>query len=129
MCAGSPPAVVTLASVAVALAAPHLVPGLTPGVALRETEGVRAALARGLDVVVMDLEMPGLDGLQATRHLREHRLTSAMPVIVASAHAGAEYRERAEAAGCDGYLAKPCPPAELLGGVERVLRARLATAV
>lgn len=91
-------------------------------------EGVRTAMARDPDVVVMDLEMPGLDGLQATRHLKEHRLTSAMPVIVVSAHAGAEYRKRAEEAGCDGYLAKPCPPAELLGEVERVLGGLLATA-
>lgn len=90
------------------------------------TEGVRTAMAQGPDVVVMDLEMPGVDGLQATRHLKEHRLTSATPVIVVSAHAGAEYRERADAAGCDGYLAKPCPPAELLAEVERVLGALLA---
>jgi len=61
-------------------------------------------MARGPDVVVMDLGMPGVDGLQATRHLKEHRLTSAMPVIVVSAHAGAEYRERAVG-----------PHAELLG--------------
>ena len=91
-------------------------------------EGVRIALGRGPDVVVMDLHMPGMDGLQAIRHLKEHRLTSVTPVIVVSAHAGPEYQERAREAGCDGYLAKPCRPSELLAEMERVLGARAGVA-
>ena len=87
-------------------------------------EGMRTAFAQGPDVVVVDLQMPGLDGLQLTRHLKEHRLTSATPVIVVSAHAGEEFRNRAGEAGCDGYLAKPCTPAQLLEEIERVLGRR-----
>jgi CheY-like chemotaxis protein len=59
------------------------------------------------DLVLMDLKMPVLDGWAATQRLKADPSTSGIPVIALSAQAMAGDRERALAAGCDGYLPKP----------------------
>lgn len=58
------------------------------------------------DVIVMDLAMPGFDGLTASRWLKESPATAHIPIIALSGRLTA--REEARAAGCDGFLAKPC---------------------
>jgi CheY-like chemotaxis protein len=58
------------------------------------------------DVIVMDLGMPGFDGLTASRWLKESPATAHIPIIALSGRLTA--REEARAAGCDGFLAKPC---------------------
>jgi len=63
--------------------------------------------ANGLDLVLMDLKMPVLDGWAATRRLKGDPMTATIPVIALSAQAMAGDRERALGAGCDGYLSKP----------------------
>jgi CheY-like chemotaxis protein len=55
----------------------------------------------------MDIQLPGQDGLSLTRQLKATTATSHIPVVVLTAHAMKDDRERAFAAGCDGYLAKP----------------------
>jgi two-component system cell cycle response regulator DivK len=70
------------------------------------------------DVIVMDLMMPRLDGLEATARLKRSPMTQHIPVVVLSAVQPS--RDRARAAGCDGFLAKPCSP-ELLWWEVRVL--------
>ena len=70
------------------------------------------------DVIVMDLLMPRLDGWEATARLKQSRRTKHIPVIALSAVQTS--RDRARAAGCDGFLAKPCSP-ELLWWEVRVL--------
>ena len=61
----------------------------------------------GFDCVLMDVQMPVMDGLTATRLIREHTELQALPVIALTAGVMAEERERAEAAGITGFLAKP----------------------
>jgi len=63
------------------------------------------------DVIVLDLAMPRVDGWTVLQHVRESSLTVAIPVVVISAVTDA--RDAAFAAGCDAYLAKPCPPETL----------------
>jgi len=80
-------------------------------------------LAAGrFDVVLMDIQMPGMDGFQATAAIREtEKLTGEhMPVIAMTAHALAGYKEKCLAAGMDGYVTKPVRPALLLQALEEV---------
>ena len=58
------------------------------------------------DVIIMDLGMPGFDGLTASRWLKESPATAHIPIIALSGRLTA--REEARAAGCDGFIAKPC---------------------
>jgi CheY-like chemotaxis protein len=58
------------------------------------------------DVIIMDLSMPGFDGLTASRWLKESPATAHIPIIALSGRLTA--REEARAAGCDGFIAKPC---------------------
>jgi len=59
------------------------------------------------DLILMDIQLPGQDGLTATRQLKSDPATSSIPVIALSAHALADETAAALAAGCDGYLTKP----------------------
>jgi DNA-binding NarL/FixJ family response regulator len=67
-------------------------------------EAVHLAKTLAPEAVVMDLEMPGLDGYEATRRIKSQ--SSAVRVIVLSVHAGPEEVERAQAAGADGFVVK-----------------------
>lgn len=65
------------------------------------------------DVVLMDLSLPKLDGLEATRRLKQDERTRDIPVLALTAHALAEARASALDAGCVDVITKPCPPPEL----------------
>ena len=59
------------------------------------------------DLILMDLQLPGMDGLQATRRLKESPATRDIPVLAVTAYAMRGDQERALAAGCAGYITKP----------------------
>jgi len=59
------------------------------------------------DIIVMDIGLPGMDGLQAVRLLRQDDRTKGITVVAVTAHAMKEDGERVRAAGCDGYITKP----------------------
>jgi two-component system cell cycle response regulator DivK len=73
-------------------------------------------LARGErpDLILMDIQLPGMDGLEATRLLKADESTHAIPVIALTALAMKGDEERIRAAGCDGYIAKPINYQEFL---------------
>ncbi len=73
------------------------------------------------DLVVMDLSLPILDGWEATRRIKADPDTHAIPVLVLTAHAMGEDRERALAAGCDDYDTTPVEMARLVDKIERLL--------
>ena len=79
--------------------------GAVVNVAANGKEGVEAALSGRPDAVLMDIQMPELDGWEAVAKLRELRFTR--PVVALTAHALQEERERSARAGFDGYLTKP----------------------
>ena len=84
-------------------------------------EALRAAEARQFDLVLMDLQMPGMDGIEATAGLRLLPGYQTVPVIALTANSGAEIKSRCMEAGMQGFLAKPVNSAELLAVVERYL--------
>lgn len=96
-------------------------PGLCAVTASDGDEAVRLARQIQPDVVVMDLAMPGTDGLTATQRLKADPLTAEIPVIAVT---GSGYSpEGALEAGCDGYMCKPLSGRQLVEGIQRVLRA------
>jgi two-component system, cell cycle response regulator DivK len=73
-----------------------------------DAEGGLAVARSALpDLILMDIQLPGMDGLEATAHLKESVSTRAIPVIALTALAMKGDEERIRAAGCDGYIAKP----------------------
>jgi two-component system cell cycle response regulator DivK len=80
-------------------------------------EALAAALADPPDVVVLDLTMPELDGWETARLFRSYPTTRAIPIVACSALSDAVSRERALAAGCDYFVAKPCFPEVLVAAV------------
>jgi signal transduction histidine kinase len=85
-------------------------------------DALRALGERYFDLVLMDLQLPGMDGIAATRAIRASETGSGrhVPVLALTAHALPGVREQCLAAGMDGYLTKPLKPAELLQEVERL---------
>ena len=71
------------------------------------------------DLIIMDVEMPELDGLEATRRIRELKGFEAVPIVAVSAYGADLYRDHAIAAGCNEYVSTPFEPDEL----ERLIRA------
>ena len=76
------------------------------------------------NLILMDIQLPGMDGLEATAHLKDDVTTKAIPVIALTALAMKGDEERIRAAGCDGYVAKPIAYKEFLATIaDRLPRA------
>src|SRR5262249_48376745 len=86
-------------------------------------EGCAIAGAERPDLILIDLEMPGVDGWEATRRLKANPQTRSIPVIALSAHVLAGTRERALAAGCDEFDTKPIDFDRLVTTIGRLLKA------
>jgi CheY-like chemotaxis protein len=74
-----------------------------------------------VDLILIDLSMPVLDGFRATEIIRKRPDGATLPIVAVTAHAMSEDRELALRCGCDDYLIKPFRPHELLGVVKRLL--------
>ncbi|HKO99599.1 MAG TPA: response regulator [Pyrinomonadaceae bacterium] len=81
-------------------------------------EAISQAEAQQPDLIIMDVEMPELDGLSATRRIRELPRAQRVPIVAVSAYGADQFRDDALAAGCDEYVSTPFEPAEL----EKVIR-------
>jgi two-component system, cell cycle response regulator DivK len=90
-------------------------------------KGCAMARSERPDIILMDLEMPVVDGWEATRRLKGDPQTRDIPIIALSAHALAGEREKALAAGCDEFDTKPIEFERLLATLRRVLAARRRT--
>ena len=89
-------------------------------------EAVEWAKALQPDLIVMDLNLPKLNGWEATRRLKEQPETKHIPIIILSSHTEQSSRDKAHAAGCDAYHTKPTDFHQLVGEIQTLLKARAA---
>lgn len=83
--------------------------------------GVSAAEAERPDLILMDIQLPGIDGYAATRKIKANAALAEIPVIAVTSYALSGDDEKAMAAGCDSYFAKPVSPRELLAKIQEYL--------
>ena len=87
-------------------------------------QGLMLALEKSPALILMDIQLPGMDGITALKQLRADPKTTEIPVIAVTASAMTNNRETMLAEGFDGYQTKPISVNDFLGEVERVLAAR-----
>jgi two-component system, cell cycle response regulator DivK len=83
--------------------------------------GVAAAAAEHPDLILMDIQLPILDGYEATRQIKANPNLSAIPIIVVTSYALSGDEEKARFAGCNAYVAKPYSPRQLLARIRDFL--------
>ena len=87
-------------------------------------QGVSLAATERPDLIIMDIGLPGLNGWEATRRIRQNQAIANVPIIALTAHAMSGDRERTIEAGCDEYETKPVDLAALLAKMEAFLHRR-----
>ncbi len=90
--------------------------------------GMALARAETPDLILMDIQLPGMDGLSATARLKQTPVTGAIPIIALTALAMKEDEAKAIAAGCDAYIAKPLRYQELYATIDTLLARRKSRA-
>ncbi len=84
--------------------------------------GVAAARQHKPDVILMDIQLPEIDGYEATRRIKAIPELASIPIIAVTSYALSGDEERTRQAGCDGYVAKPFSPRQLLAQVRSFLK-------
>jgi len=83
--------------------------------------GVEIALKERPDLILMDISLPGIDGVEATQRIKAYDETKGIPIIALTANAMRGDRERFIAAGCDDYLPKPISTSDLVDMIVKFL--------
>jgi two-component system cell cycle response regulator DivK len=86
-------------------------------------DGVKMAKAHQPDLILMDLQLPGIDGYEAARQIRSEPKLTSVAIIAVTSYALSGDEQRALAAGCNAYVCKPYSPRELLTKVRELLPA------
>ncbi len=84
-------------------------------------EGVTLAEMQHPDLILMDIQLPGLDGYEATRRIKANPALQAIPIIAVTSYALSGDDAKAFAAGCDAYVTKPFSPRQLLAKIREYL--------
>ena len=85
-------------------------------------DAVARAESDSPDLIIMDVQMPKLDGLSATRRIRKVKELDTVPIVAVSAYGADQFRELALEAGCDEYVSTPFEPAALEGIIRSLVR-------
>jgi len=89
---------------------------------LTAAQAIALAFAEPPAAVLMDLSLPGLDGLEATRRLKTDPRTAHVPVVAITGHVESKVADAARAAGCDTFIVKPSPATVVVDAVTRLIR-------
>ena len=84
-------------------------------------DGVRLAQTERPDLILMDIQLPKMDGYEATQQIKSIAELKTIPIIAVTSYALSGDEAKARAAGCDGYIAKPYSPREVLAKVRKYL--------
>jgi two-component system cell cycle response regulator DivK len=90
--------------------------------AVNGLDGVNAAETRRPDLILMDIQLPGIDGYEATRRIKANPEIRKIPIIVVTSYALSGDDVKAFEAGCDAYVAKPFRPRELLAKIRELIQ-------
>ena len=101
--------------------------GFEVATAVDGRDGIAQAISRVPDLILMDMNLPEIDGWKATRTLKSDSRTMHIPVIALTAHAMVGDRERALNEGCDDFATKPVDFASLVGAIQKLLPVRQET--
>jgi two-component system, cell cycle response regulator DivK len=85
-------------------------------------DGVGKATGELPDLILMDIQLPGIDGYETTRRIRADPSGAKIPIIALTSYAMTGDRERALAAGCTGYVEKPINPDTIMDEIQKYLR-------
>ena len=89
--------------------------------AVNGEDGVKLAHSERPDLILMDIQLPNIDGYEATRRIKGSAELKSIPIIAVTSYALSGDQAKARAAGCDGYVSKPFSPRELLARVREYL--------
>ena len=84
-------------------------------------EGVELAIKERPDLIIMDIQLPDIDGLEATKRIRESKVDGEIPIVALTSYAMTGDREKALNAGCTDYLEKPIDPETFISEIEKHL--------
>ncbi len=87
-------------------------------------EGIEMAGLHRPDLILLDIQLPGMDGYATAKHLRSNQAVADTPIVALTSYAMAGDREKAFEAGCTGYIEKPINPGTFLAQVEEHLKGR-----
>ena len=85
-------------------------------------DGIGKAIGEHPDLILMDIQLPGIDGYETTRRIRAEPSGAKIPIIALTSYAMTGDRERALAAGCTGYVEKPINPDTIMDEIQKYLR-------
>jgi two-component system cell cycle response regulator DivK len=88
---------------------------------ITETENGEDALAQRPDLILMDIQLPIMDGYEATRRIKADTSLRSIPIIAVTSYALSGEEKKARAAGCDDYVPKPFSPRQLLAKIRQYL--------
>jgi CheY-like chemotaxis protein len=84
-------------------------------------QGVEAAVQQRPDFIILDIQLPDIDGIEVVRRIRSSEIGHTIPIIAMTSFAMAGDRERLLTAGCDEYIEKPIDPQRVISQIRRVI--------
>ncbi len=90
-------------------------------IATNGLDGIEAAKKQQVDLIIMDLKMPKMNGYEATRRIRRLKKYKSIPIIALTSYAMTEDKEKAMKAGCTGYMSKPITPETFTKEIKKFL--------